>query len=34
MWFWFELLKEEDISSYDPIEELGDYDISKYLVGH
>ena len=25
---------EEDASSYDPVEELGDYDISKYLVGH
>jgi len=25
---------EEDVSNYDPIEELGDYDISKYLVGH
>jgi len=25
---------EENIDDYDPIEELGDYDISKYLAGH
>jgi len=25
---------EENIDDYDPIEELGDYDISKHLAGH
>ena len=34
----FEVFKcidiEENIDDYDPIEELGDYDISKHLAGH
>ena len=34
----FEVLEctdiEENIDDYDPIEELGDYDISKHLAGH